>query len=175
MVPLAIRVAASCADLNGVGSIHAAAAIPVNPQAKAAIIEIEVEVSRVGIGLERKRVHPVRGGVSVALLAPSAVGPFQDRGFVGPCPEIESELTGPEVPVGARRNRDTIILAIEVKRVTDLAGGKSGIVQRCIVMSLNISGIIVARPPGDHIIGWRDTRTFTVTAGVEDFSDFVRS
>src|ERR1700730_10960267 len=88
----------------------ASATVPKQEQTNAGVIKVEIEIAcgECGIRFEGECVHPV----NVARLVSVSVVCYLLLYGIGPCPEIESELTGPEVPVVARRNRDTVILTI---------------------------------------------------------------
>src|SRR5437016_13956684 len=138
-MPLPIGELTRRAVLNGVTAVT----IPVNPEA-VGVIEIEIQITRAGIWLERKSVFPRGRG---ALL-----------------PEIEAEVAGAEVPIITVGYRNTVVGSIESERLSDFATGEGRAIHSSVVIVLTVGRVAFAFPPRDHSsrrrrAGWWDFKS----------------
>jgi hypothetical protein len=89
-------------------------------------------------------------------------------GLEHPCINRKASRTWVEIrTIG---NINTIVYAIETKRLLDLTRSKRRPVLQCAVVAvLNIVGIAITGPPTDHVSGWRRAcATLAGAAGVDD-------
>src|SRR2546427_6418864 len=117
-MPLTIGILAACPYLNSINSNRAAAAVPVNPQTHIRVVEIELEINCVLDRVERERILSSFGASATFL------------------PIIESEITGAEIPVVARRYRHIVVHSVEGERLSDFATGKRRAIHSSVVIVL---------------------------------------
>src|SRR6266480_1903299 len=134
MMPLIVGVIAGRANLNGVYSVSASAAVPEDPQTKS-IIEIEIEIVCSLIGIERQRAYAI--------------------GIAALFPEIESEIASAEIPIVAVGYRDTVVRSVEREGLAYFARRERCIINSSVVIVLTIGCVTFAFPPCDHPSGRR--------------------
>src|SRR5438132_1605672 len=145
-MPLVIGVSALGTNLDSISSVHASVTVPVNPQTKDVVIEIEVEVPDSTDWREIESVHPA--------------------GSAGARPEIESEIAASKVPVSAVGDRNAVIRSIKAESLTYFTRGKCRPIDRSMMAVLSVNSISFRFPPRDHSIRRRCARTLTKAARV---------